>query len=186
MDGYRVYLKGELGKLKNPDDAGEFIDRSGCRLSSLRLPEVPEELAAAFHDQAAVDAFVDGLGAHALVALTDCFEWRNNGIPRKLRRANRAEYKSVLVGQVTLTDAEDELKPVFRALSRRLPAIATDERVHATGRYGTTYREVAYPILLAEEDEETWGSWRVVDGVHRAIQLYANGAPELTLCILRP
>ena len=137
-----MYLRGELGKLKNPDHARELLDRTACRLSAFALPETAQSLAAALPSQAAVDAFVDALSEGDLIALTDCYSWRNNGVPDKLRRARTTKAQTVATEDITLSDAEPNLKPVFRELSRRLADIATDPRVQAVGPYATPERRV--------------------------------------------
>lgn len=133
-----------------------------------------------------MDALVEALSDAALVALTDCYLWRNNGVPGKLRRSRTVEFRTVAVSDVTLSDAESELKPVFRELSRSLERIATDPRVLAADPYSTAKRHVDYPVLLAEPDPEAPGRWRVLDGIHRAVQLYWNGDREIALCEIRP
>jgi len=185
VEGHRVYLKGELGKLSNSDHGREHVARSACRMDDFGLPPDAEGLAHVLPNQHVIDAFVDALSRDDVVALTMCFAWRDNGVPRKLDRARTSENRRVPVTLIDVAYAEPELHDVFRELDHRLADVATDERVKASGRYAMVPGPVAYPILLAETYAGAGGRCRVIDGVHRAVQLYVNGEPEIELCVLR-
>ncbi len=69
---YRVYLRGELGKLRGTGDATDFlaaVDES--LLDRCELPKDVTGLSSRFHDQSLVDAFVAELTPDLAAELAD-------------------------------------------------------------------------------------------------------------------
>jgi hypothetical protein len=85
---YRVYLLGELGKLRHVDASTSFIGAVGSStLARLGLPDGPEDLAARFPDHGSVSAFVASLSDQSAVGIAESCDtgWRRNGVSAKLR-----------------------------------------------------------------------------------------------------
>jgi hypothetical protein len=187
VDQYRVYLRAELGKLANVDDGRAFVEKSGCRVEEFRLVADPVWLAQSFGSQRQVDAYVDVLDDLDLVRLTQCCDsWRGNGIAGKLSRRQIPTCIEVRVGDVLLNQAEPWLGHVFRQHDGRLAAIAQDQRVLGADAYSRHRpgEEISYRVCLANPVRNAEGTYRVFDGMHRAIQMVRNGDAQIPLCVV--
>jgi hypothetical protein len=181
MEKLRVYLRGELGKLKNRGDARNFtkaIDEQ--LLIDLNLGNKVKELQIRFSTQKKVNEFVDGLEEDDLVRLVrQCDkEWRKNEVFKKLTECNRWRRIEINVRDVYVQQAEPHLAEYFEQNDCKLSEIAADQELMSKEPYSRHKpgENVAYPVLLAHQK----GSRIVVfDGVHRAIQLARNG--EMTV-----
>jgi hypothetical protein len=186
MDQYRVYLKGELGKLKNRGDAEDFIAKSSWHPGDFGLQRDAGQLMVCFPDQRAVNDYVESLDDAALIGLTwQCCEWRRNPPGSIMRPGQRLEWRRIPVEEITLTDAERDLIPRFHALGRRLVAIAHDDLVlnrYSRGRRAR--KSIAYEWLLAQPPTSPGGAYFLFDGVHRAVQMVVNGRKRIPLCVV--
>ena len=181
MDAYRTYLRGELGKLANEGDGQAFLDRSGFRA----LGTTASDLVQRFATQQLVDAVVAAMSLPELIAVADaCSRWRGNGVADRLR-GHGSYMADVPVGSVYLRPAEGWVTPVFAANGWRLVEIARDPRVLAGEPYRGLEpgRRVEFATLLA--DEQGSGLFRLIDGMHRAIQLVRNGEQIVRLCVVQ-
>jgi hypothetical protein len=185
MDHYRTYLRGELGKLRNLGDARCFLARAGeTSVASFNLRADPDWLTHWFSSQERTDAYVDELDDAALIGLTErCEIWRHNGVAQKLRTWRRVESLDAPVEAIRLRDAESALRPRFAQLRFDLVAIANDPVVLAADAYCAHIPgdPVGFPRCLATREPE--GRYRILDGMHRAIQLVRNGERTVPLCV---
>jgi hypothetical protein len=187
VEQYRTYLRAELGKLRNEGDAQAFLRCSDCRVDKFGLVAAPRELAQAFASQDDVDGFVASLGAQTLVALTSCCgRWRRNGIEAKLSPRQLPRVLDVFAERVLLMQAEPDLGPLFEENGYRLTSIARDPRVLAAAPYRDHVpgERVAFPRCLANPVASSVGTFRIFDGMHRAIQLVRNGATHIEGCVV--
>lgn len=188
MDHYRTYLRGELARLSSRSVATDLVSTRACATAGLPAGPAPA-LVARFATQPRTDAYVETRADEQLVRLTECLsEWRNNNVRFELSPSQRTEFRSVVVGAISLNDAEPWLHDRFEQNVRQLTRIGLDPEVLSDPAYlhhrpGET---VAFPICLAKPDSDGRGMFRVIDGVHRAIQLFRNGEPAITLCVFQP
>lgn len=186
MEQYRVYLKGELGKLGSADRARDFLAGSECQPGAIGLQLDEAWVADRFSTQDRVDDYVESLDDAALAGLTArCGRWRNNDIVAKLR-GHRVDFVKVPVGDVFLSQAEDWLGADFRRLAYRLTAIAADPVVLAAPAYRdrADHERIDYPWCLARPHPVVPGAFKVFDGMHRAIQMVRNGEATIPLCVI--
>lgn len=179
MEGHRTYLRAELGKLRDHDDAAAFLRDSQYSA----LGATPEELAERFATQDGVDSAVLAMSDGELVAVTDaCDRWRNNGIVGLLGR-RQTSWTDAPVTKVHLRPAEPHLATAFAAHGWRLHDIALDPVVLEDPAYRD--HRPGEPVAVRELLAERQGSaYRLCDGMHRAIQLARSGDPTLRLCVL--
>jgi len=185
MDHYRTYLGGELGKLRNLGDARRFLTRAGgTSLAGLNLRDDPDWLTHAFSSQERTDTYVDGLDDAALIELTECCELRrHNGVAQKLRNWRGVESLDAPVEAIRRRPAESELRSRFARLRFELVAIANDPVVLAADAYCAHVPgdPVGFTRCLATREAD--GQYRILDGMHRAIQLVRNGERTVPLCV---
>lgn len=181
---YRVYLLAELGKLRARGDAEFLLERiNDADLAALGLEQGPVALTAQFRDQVDVAAYVDGLDATQAVALTGlCSRARRNDVAVRLAEPGRWEIIRAPAADVEIAQAEPALADIWRRHGYRLSAIARDPDVLSSHPYSQRQANIrpAYDVLLASRHG---ASYRVFDGVHRAIQLVRNGELALTMCV---
>ena len=182
---YRVYLRGELGKLRHTGDATDFLAAvDDGLLDRCELPKDVAGLTSRFQDQSLVDAFVAELVPHLAAELADhCSrDWRRNSVADKLARGRAWRFESVPVREVLVVQAERALYGLFARHGYRLREIVQDPGLLTEPAYGdhAAGEDVAYPILLALRRD---GHSHVFDGVHRAVQLVRNGETTLDLCV---
>lgn len=185
MDHYRVYLRAELGKLRNLGDAQSFLAHMPeALLDDIGLADTPGALTTQFADQECVDAFVLGLSDPKLVELTrHCDTWRNNGVSKYLSPHQHTEFVNAPIENVLLRPAEGFLRGPFEQLGWSLSAIAGDQEVLQARPYvgEQPSQPVAFATCLAEPRGQ---NYRLIDGMHRAIQLVRNGETEIRLCVV--
>ena len=142
----------------------------------------------AFGSQLIVDEYVFGLCDAYLVALTGCCgRWRNNNIANDLSPGQTVETIDVAVGKILLRPAEPRLCSDFARLEWRLVAIAQDPyileqpeyRDHKPGDF------VDVPVCVAKPEPDEPGAFRIIDGIHRSIQMARNGNKTIRLCVVR-
>ena len=185
MVHFRVYLRAELGKLRNQGAAQDFLASNPVAdIGPIGIARSVQELTTQFADQACVDAFVGGLSDAALVELTSlCDTWRNNGVSKHLAPDQHTELINVPGENVLLRPAESGLRSRFAKLDWRLLAIAGDPVVMQTQPYAGERegQSVQFATCLAEPDGK---EYRLIDGMHRAIQLVRNGETQIHLCVI--
>lgn len=187
MQHYRTYLRGELGKFRSESEGARFLRSADAGVTSLGLEADPTDLARRFATQALVDEFVVSLDKEALLRLTAaCGRWRGNGIERLLSPHQQVDEVVVHIDQVLLGQAEPRLGPVFAELGYRLPAIAGDLRVLKDTAYrdNPVGTQVDFPWCLARQEAGLPSFYRILDGMHRSIQLVRNGVREVSLCVI--
>lgn len=188
MKHYQTYLRAELAKLGRLGDAKAFLRSGPCLVAVVPPPFTVERVVQAFASQQLVDDFVAALSPEALVALTDCCaRWRGNNISADLSPQQVVGLIDAPVGQILLRDAEPRLASVFDRHGGRLTAIAADPLLLREPEYRdyTPGVSVAVPICLAKPDPEGSGYFRIIDGMHRAIQLVRNGQATIRICVVR-
>jgi hypothetical protein len=188
MDHFRTYLRAELARLKSESVASGLPNLPECGGLTLE-PGGPQAVAARFETQDRTDSFVSRLTDDELICLTQCLSrWRNNSVSSDLKRSQTAVLEGVAVGLIRLNDAEALLHDAFVRNGRLLTRIASDPEVLADPNFAkhSPGEPVNLPICLAKPDPEAPGKFRVIDGVHRAIQLVRNGESSILLCVFRP
>lgn len=187
MQQFAIYLRAELAKLRHQGDAAAFLADGGC-LDVASIPRSVDGLMAAFTSQDEVDEYVLGLGDEDLVALTRCCgRWRQNNIANDLQPGQTVATMDVVVHQVLLRPAEGWLNPQFERLEWRLEAIAEDPYILEQ----EPYRDfkpgdiVDLPVCIAKPEPGAPGVFRIIDGMHRAIQMVRNGETTIRLCVVR-
>lgn len=187
MEQFVIYLRAELGKLGHEGDAADFLAMGG-RKEVASVPASVEALMEAFASQPQVDEYVLGLGDEDLVALTRCCgRWRGNNIANDLAPGQSVETIDVAVGRILLRPAEPRLHSDFARLEWRLVQIAEDPRILEQPEYRdhTPGDAVEVPVCIAKPEPSEPGAFRVIDGVHRAIQMLRNGQQTIRLCVVR-
>ena len=182
MEHYRLYLRAELGKLREQGDAAAFLARSICRPAGSVVA-----LAGVFATQALVDAYVHGPGDHELVELVDCCEaWRANGVAAKLRAGRLQGVFEVPTSAILLRQAEPDLGWAFARLGWRLDAIAQDPEVLEADPYRrhAALEPVIFRTCLS--DPADGGFYRLFDGMHRAIQMARNEESTISVAVIGP
>ena len=186
MDQFVTYLRAELRKLGDESDAAGFLAKTGCT-EVASVPASREGLLEAFASQVQVDEYVFGLDNADLVALTRCCgRWRNNNIANDLSPGQAVETIDVAVGQILLRPAEERLHSDFARLGWRLVAIAGDRHILEQPEYRDHKPGdcVDVPVCIAKPEPDEPGAFRVIDGIHRAIQMYRNGQASIRLCVV--
>ena len=182
-----TYLRAELRKLGNEGDAAGFLSKGGCA-EVASVPGSVEGLMGAFGSQPLVDAYVSGLVGADLVALTRCCgRWRGNNIANDLAPGQAVEAMDVDVDRILLRPAEERLHADFDRLGWRLVAIAGDPYIleHPEYRSHRPSDIVDVPVCIAKPEPDEPGTFRVIDGIHRAIQMARNGQKTIRLCVVR-
>jgi hypothetical protein len=187
MEQFVTYLRAELRKLGDEGDAAAFLAKGGCS-EVASVPASVQGLAEAFASQPLVDEYVFGLGDADLVTLTRCCgRWRDNNIANDLSPGQAVETIDVAVGQILLRPAEKRLRSDFARLQWRLVAIAEDPFILEQPEYRDHKPGdcVDVPVCIAKPEADEPGSFRIIDGIHRAIQMYRNGQKHISLCVVR-
>ena len=187
MEQFAAYLRAELRKLGDKGDAADFLAKSGCT-EVASIPASLEGLLGAFASQPQVDEYVFGLGEADLFALTRCCgRWRNNNIANDLSPGQAVETIDVAVGQIILRPAEERLQSDFARLEWRLVAIAEDRYILEQPEYRDHKPGdcVDVPVCIAKPEPGEPGAFRLIDGIHRAIQMQRNGQKTIRLCVVR-
>jgi len=187
MEQFVAYLRAELRKLGDEGEAADFLAKSGCT-EVASVPASIEGLMEAFASQPQVDEYVFGLSEADLVALTRCCgRWRNNNIANDLSPGQAVETIDVAVGQILLRPAEERLQSDFARLAWRLVAIAEDPYVLEQPEYRDRQPGdgVDVAVCVAKPEPDQPGAFRVIDGIHRAIQMQRNGQKTIRLCVVR-
>lgn len=126
---YRVYLRGELGKLRDTGDAAHFLAAIDAGLlDRCGLPKDVAGLTSRFQDQSFVDACVAELAPHLAAELADhCSrDWRWNSVADKLARGRGWRVESVPIREVLVVRVERALYGLFARHGHRLWGIAND------------------------------------------------------------
>jgi hypothetical protein len=184
MKQFRIYLRSELGKLKNQGDACWFLRSIPSTLLSMcSIPTDHEQLVSVFSSQEKVDAFVAELPDDLLRALTKACDqdWRRNGIFNKLSRYNSWMESSVSVDAVMLQQAEPRLAYIFERHQFRLTSIVGDEElwIHEPYANWDVHAPIYFRTCLGSFES---GWYRLFDGIHRAILLSRQGAQRIDIC----
>ena len=187
---YQTYLRAELAKLRNGGDAADFIARSGCDVASVGTQMTVAALTGAFRDQAIVDALVGRLDLAGMRTIAECCQnWRRNGAASKLAAARWATLETVPVEKLRLGGAESaiEYRLLWARNEHRLVAIAGDPELATLPPYRDWLANQAVEITrcLAGPDGFESNEYKVIDGIHRSIQLVWSGAKAIDLCVLR-
>jgi hypothetical protein len=187
VEQYRTYLRAELGKLGCVDDGRDFLALASCCLQAFGLRSDPDWLASAFASQDQVDAYVARLSPQALEELTTCCDrWRNNNIANALSPRQGYDLIDVAVENILLSQAEPALGDLFRRHAYRLGAIASDPELLAAAPYSShrPREEVRFRRCLARLEPGGTGTYRMFDGMHRAVQMVRNGEAQMPLCVV--
>ena len=186
MEQFVTYLRAELRKLGTEEDAAAFLAKGGCAEVG-SVPGSIEGLMGAFASQQQVDAYIFGLADEDLVTLTRCCgRWRGNNIANDLTPGQAVETIDVAVGQILLRPAEKRLEPDFGRLEWRLAAIAGDSYILEQPEYRDhkPCDTVDVPVCIAEPERGAPGAFRIIDGMHRAIQMARNGQEFIRLLVV--
>jgi hypothetical protein len=187
LDGYLTYLRAELGKFGNVAEASALLASARCE-AAVWLPATPKDLAKSFRTTEQIDAYLARLSRKQLIGLANCLSnWRRNNVASTLAATLSTEYIDVPVASILLSAAEPELHEAFARNAWSLSLIAADPEVLKADAYRDRSPGgiVRVPICLARPERNDPGTFRVVDGMHRAIQLVRNGHVLITLCIMR-
>lgn len=184
---YKIYLRGELAKLRIDGDVADLLAKGSCDLARFGIPSLPQDIQNFFATQDRVDRFVESLTDAQAIELTACCErWRRNGIAATLASLRRAEMVSAPVDRVLLREAESWILPILHRHGYWLPAVAGDPELLSREPYRSrpARSSVDFPICIAKLEGGGSGMYRLVDGVHRAIQLFRGGESHLSLCLV--
>jgi hypothetical protein len=187
LEGFRTYLRAELAKLCHVGDAAALLTSGSCR-NAVWLPNTSEDLVEAFGSPEQIDFYLAHLSPEELVTLANCLsQWRGNNVASVLAAGRSTEYVDVPVGSILLSAAEPELKETFRRYAWSLPLIARDPEVLKADayRHHSTGDTVQFPVCLARPEPGQPGAFRLIDGMHRAIQLVRNGQDSIAVCVVR-
>jgi hypothetical protein len=184
MNQFQVYLRAELGKLRQWGDACDFLDHvPPATLRTVGLPLHARDLTSRLESQDAVDQFVKSLSGESQKKLAETCSilWRDNDAYSKLTSSTKWSLNEVAIEAIRLQPAEPCLHPVFLELDFHLPRIATDPRILSHQAYASHKpgHPVDFATCLAKRHQHTY---RLFDGMHRAIQLVRNGKDRIPLC----
>jgi len=108
MIQFRVYLRAELGKLRNRGDAEDCVQKIGRSLIKFGLRDNAPDLAELLHSQEAVDSFVaeltDEHAQHLTEVCSKC--WRNNDVFDKLQLSTSWQEDDIPVERIKLQQSE--------------------------------------------------------------------------------
>jgi hypothetical protein len=184
MNPFRIYLRSELGKLKNHGDASWFLESIQPEVQkACGFEDSPTQLVNAFSTQENVDTFVQSLSDDQVQVLTkSCDEdWRNNGVFNKLSRHPVWSEATVPVGLVDVQQAESQLAHIFVRHGFRLTAIVGDPELWTQKPYAGWSLDAVVPFRIGLGQLGS-GRYKLFDGIHRAILLCRQGAQSLELC----
>jgi hypothetical protein len=107
-------------------------------------------------------------------------------LARKLAAARSASLLSSAIDQLLVARAEKKYEYLFARNGWQLARIAADAELKTLAPYSAFARgaEVIEPRCIAEIVPETSGTYRIIDGIHRAIQLAWNDVLMIDLCVL--
>jgi len=183
MNPYWIYLKAELGKLRDSGVAEEFLSfvpeetLTACGVARKR-----EKFTEQFGSQASVNALIESLSDSCVLELTKfCDRWRNNGVFKKLVAADTWLEVDAPTSEILLQQAEPELAHIFQRNEFELLKIVADPELlaHEPYRSRKPGETVSFSTCLAKSSK---GRCRIFDGMHRAIQLARNGCGTISLC----
>ena len=184
MNQFRVYLRSELGKLKNWDDALWFLRSIRPEvLEVCSLPNDKDRLVEAFSAQDQVDAFVQSLNGFQLKTLTQScdIDWRKNGVFDNLSRHSSWLERSIPIGLVDVQQAEPRLAYIFERHNFRLMEIVSDPELWSQEPYADWNLNGSVQFLVCLGRLKS-GRYKLFDGIHRAILLCRQGARNLEIC----
>jgi len=184
MNHYRVYLKSELGKLRDRGVAEEFLGLLHREtLIECGIAIDGEQLTEQFGSQVDVNGFVEHLADTCLMELTKLYDdcWRTNGVFKKLSESEKWLEVDAPTSQILLQPAESELAYIFQRNEFELLKIVADPELleHEPYRSRRPGEIVSFSTCLAKSSA---GRYRIFDGMHRAIQLARNGSETIRLC----
>jgi hypothetical protein len=187
VDPYRIYLRGELARLRDPDSATDFLNKARSSLSpGWTLGASGREISGLLPTQGHVDGFVARLSRKDARQLTEvCSRWRNNSVAGKIAAAGEVPWsiRAVPAVELEVDQAEPtaELARAFALHQYLLAEIARDPFILSRAPY-SEHRAgdpVELPLTLAVPHPVRL---RIFDGIHRAIQLVRNGEETLQVC----
>jgi hypothetical protein len=184
MNPFRIYLRSELGKLKNQGDAAWFLKSLKPEvLKACGFEESPIQLVNAFSAQEKVDAFVQGLIDERVQALTkSCDEdWRKNRVFNKISRHSAWAHATVPVSLVDVQQAEPQLGHIFERHAFRLAAIISDPELWKQRPYSEWSIDAVVHFRVGLGRLRS-GRCKLFDGIHRAILLCHQGTRSLEVC----
>ena len=187
VEGFWTYLRAELAKLCHVGDAAALVASGSCG-NAVWLPNTSEDLAQAFRSPEQIDFYLARLSPEELVSLANCLShWRRNNVASVLAAGRSTECIDVPVGSILLSAAEPQLKAAFGRNAWSLPLIARDPEVLNADAYRdhSPGEIVQFPICLARPEPGQPGAFRLIDGMHRAIQLVRNGQDRIAVCVVR-
>lgn len=184
MEQHRIYLKSELGKLKDQGDASWFLKSvSSDVLKMCGMPLGVPAIVNAFSLQKDVNTFVDSLVDAKLKLLTKTCdqEWRKNGVYGKLTNHLVWEERRVPIDLVDVQQAEPGLAFIFQRHNFRLKDIVGDPELWRNKPYShfNVAAEIQFPRLLGKHKS---GRYKLFDGIHRAISLIQKGEDAILIC----
>lgn len=183
MKPYKIYLKSELSKLKNKGDFQDFINGNPPNFFPFRYYE---NIRRNFYSQNQVDQFVNQLNNEELFELVDHCDknWRTNNISTDLAKYNNYKIKKVLIENIYVRQAESgKIGDYFKENRYKLDLIVNDVRILSEEPYCNYW--VGYKVALKTclGINKNYGI-KIIDGIHRAIQLCRNGENKISICCL--
>ena len=185
MKQFRVYLKSELGRLRNHGVASCCLRcMSPELLSASGMPDEPADLVGAFSSQVRLNSFVDSLPDELLKSLTRWCDrdWRQrNGVFEKLCRHSVWKEDRVPVDLIGLEQAEFEFAYIFERCQFQLKRIAADPEIWTKKPYSEWWLGAAiqFPTCLGGFKS---GRCKLLDGIHRALLMAKRGEDVIPVC----
>jgi len=187
MIQYRIYLLAELGKFTNRGDVDNFFDYFGkenVNLKDFFLDSSFPELQKVFSSLSSINEYLSRLSNEQIKELARlCSECRENGVYRKFEKYEKWIQKDIDIEMVDLSDAESELKDIFRKFDYKLVDLLEpikDKKPYCSFKVGN---KVEMKTCLAVSNKDRY---KIFDGVHRAYQLALNGEKKINLCVPKP
>ena len=183
MIQFRVYLRGELGKLANLAEAECFLRHvSNQAIRQCRLPTSASDLATRLNSQEAVDKFVESLSDEDSNLLTkSCdIDWHENGVFEKLNKTRQWIEAEVPIDFIDVQQAEKHLRSLFERNHFRLTRLIKDPELaeHDPYKNSGVNQAVLFPVCMAMMRGRRY---RLFDGIHRAIQMARYGKEAIPL-----
>lgn len=88
VDGFRTYLRAELGKLGSQGEASALVASGSCE-GTVWLPATAGDLAKSFRTTEQIDRYLARLSREQLINLANCLSnWRPRHLPAWVDRAD--------------------------------------------------------------------------------------------------
>lgn len=174
---YEVYVVGELLRLEKDSYRKKMFD-----INNVNIRHVAQTTTKTITKDE-LKEFCKGLSFSELRKVTqDLSNFRGNNVFETLNSYLNWKEEKIPVDKIYTSQAERTIKPLFESHNFKLVDITNDKSLFETKPYCKYPRDrkVTYKTLLAVKENDD--CYRLIDGVHRAIQLVRQDKKYIQLC----